>query len=171
MPKKFDPECACCTANRDASVPPGSQRIARMERSALYLDAGQQVVLAANTHISSVDEMHPKERELFEQDVDRARDAVTVVSGAAVVTVTASDSHLLVRLSPALLGEAEDVIGDVREALGYIREPVTDPLLKNWMKKGRCSTGRISSTRMSRMPSAHTWRRNLSRVMPIPKKR
>jgi hypothetical protein len=133
MPKKFDEDCAFCHAIRNESGFGGV--VAQLERAMLFRDEATFRVVA-HSHVATTEAMHPMEAQFFDQDVAKTIHAINQLSQtpAQITPHTGDHLHVTIQLSSA----AGFSTGDLREALGYSRERITDPLLKNWVDaKGR----------------------------------
>jgi len=133
--------------------------VADMERSVLRLQRNQRVrgycVLIAKKHHIEPFDMYPQERALFFEDMSRTAQAINTVFEPAKMNYEIMGNgvpHLHVHLVPRYLddpyphrrymGKNSDrlyldaadyarMVGDLREALGFIRQRVEDPLLIN----------------------------------------
>lgn len=139
--------------------------IADLERSRLMLCRNQYVkgycILYAKKAVREVHEMYEHERRLFFEDMVAAGAAIEKVFQPIKLNyqILGNDiPHLHVHIIPRYYGDPfpaqainpntdtvtfsnEDyanMVGDIREALGYIREIITDPLLVKFLdKQGR----------------------------------
>jgi hypothetical protein len=153
MVKKFDPDCPLCRAVRADGSPEVGLSVVTLKRSTLFLTDAGELMLTAQAHMASPDEMYPKERELFAADISQVTEALAAVSAAKAAAQPDEDGgHLHVRFAPALPGTPETIRGDVRQALGYMREPVSDPHLKDWLTPD----GRVTDWPSTRHPDSQS---------------
>ena len=153
------PMCASVKAAKDdVFVNDHGYVVAMLERSMLQLQRNQNVrgycVLIAHKHYTEPFQMYEGERRLFFEDMNRAAEAMQQVFGPDKMNYEMLGNnvpHLHVHLKPRYLGDraphgritsgADDprylsddeymqIVGDLREAMGMIRVPITDPLLK-----------------------------------------
>lgn len=98
-----------------------------------------RALVIAHREVTNLDAMRDAERERFEQDIAQAVDALRRVHAVddATPRLTGDDALL-----PRLCAIVDDVqvrvdvqtlVGDLREAMGMIRERVYDPLLKTFL--------------------------------------
>jgi diadenosine tetraphosphate (Ap4A) HIT family hydrolase len=134
--------------------------VAELERSVLRLGRNQWVrgycVLIARKHYTEPFQMRPQERQLFFEDMARAGEAVQKVFAPDKLNYELLGNavpHMHVHLTPRYLDdpaphrrirpneevehlsehEYRQLVGDLREALGFIRERVDDPILKPFL--------------------------------------
>jgi diadenosine tetraphosphate (Ap4A) HIT family hydrolase len=133
--------------------------VAELERGVLQLQKNQNIrgycLLIAKKHVTEPFQMHEQERRLFFEDMVNAAEAMQQVFQPAKMNYEMLGNmmpHLHVHLKPRYLDDAaphrripsnsknphllsgdeyQQIIGDVREALGFIRVRVDDPLLVN----------------------------------------
>jgi len=135
MPKKFDPDCPYCQAANEYAPSPLGLPVAVLERSQAVLGE-DSVYLIARSHLASLDDMRQGERDLFEAD----RDQLTAGLKITEFTVVGQDEdHYAERFAlPTTPDDPAAFVGDLREAMGHIRERVNDPLLvPNLDERGR----------------------------------
>lgn len=134
--------------------------IADLERSRLQLSRNQYVkgycILVAKKAVREPHEMYPPERALFFEDMVRTGAALENVFGAIKINYEIlgnSVPHLHVHIVPRYYGDpapntpidpttetvtlSDDtywqIVGDIREAMGFIRERVNTPLLGKYL--------------------------------------
>lgn len=154
-------DCSVCRARRsEAWVTEHYYKIAELERSWLVLMRNQYIkgycLLIANRHVCELHDMRPPERARFMEDMVRAGEALAKVFTPDKMNYELlgnSVPHLHAHLKPRYLGdpaphsrisheagellltdvEYRQRVGDIREALGLIREPITDPILLRYL--------------------------------------
>lgn len=125
---------------------PNGDVIAVMERSKFWLLADGRLALVANSRVSHTSAMHERERDLFEEDLWTALNAIKQVMEPDNTTPERDEDesveHLTIIIMPRnprrLSNELDAagraaLIGDLREAMGYIRERVTVPELVKYL--------------------------------------
>ncbi|QPC82419.1 DUF2087 domain-containing protein [Phototrophicus methaneseepsis] len=150
-------DCSMCQSIRsDAWEDQYSYKIADMQRGKLYLQRNQYVkgycLLIANRHYTEVHQMRPQEYSRFLEDMVKAGEALERVFQTDKMNYQILgniDPHVHVHIIPRYYGDEggnapmnpaakihllteeayRERVGDIREALGLIREPITDPII------------------------------------------
>lgn len=111
----------------------GGYAVADLNLTRLRLDKGGTCTLVAKRVINSIQPMHPRERDLFFADMLHAGHAIEQVGGAVTYLIQ-GEPQLHIVITPATpLSTHSTTVGDLREALGYIRQWVADPLLTSYL--------------------------------------
>lgn len=133
--------------------------VAELDRGVLQLQKNQNIrgycLLIARKHVTEPFQMHEHERRLFFEDMVKAAEAMQQVFQPAKMNYELLGNmmpHLHVHLKPRYLDDAaphgrippnsktprlltsdeyQQIIGDLREAMGFIRVRVDNPLLVN----------------------------------------
>jgi diadenosine tetraphosphate (Ap4A) HIT family hydrolase len=150
-------DCSMCQSVRsDAWEDQYSYKIADMQRGKLYLQRNQYVkgycLLIANRHYTELHDMRPQEYSRFLEDMVKVGAALEKVFSSDKMNYQILgniDPHVHAHIMPRYYGDdggnspinpvAQEVtltdaeykarVYDIREALGLIRKPITDPVL------------------------------------------
>jgi diadenosine tetraphosphate (Ap4A) HIT family hydrolase len=161
----------------DVLITEDGYTIADLERSRLQLKRNQYVrgycELVAKKSVREPHEMYPQESALFFEDMVRAGAALEKVFKPIKINYEILGNlvpHLHVHILPRYYGdpapgrpidpyaemvtrteeEYQQMVGDIREALGYIRERVNHPMLTNYLD----NQGRVLDWPSTKYPHA-----------------
>ncbi len=156
MPAKYDPNCDMCIEIRKTEQNDIGPRIVALERATLFIVQPLECILIARSHLPTLEAMREGERDLFNQNLQRAITAYSQVADAEIIhyDITQHAGHLYVRLTPHLPQrdlQAEKIntlVEDMREALGHLRVPLADPALQKYTDP----LGRVKDWPMLRYP-------------------
>jgi hypothetical protein len=149
MSAKNKSTCHLCDEIRKPTDNTVGQRIVALDRATLFIVHAAECILIARSHVSTPDEMRDGERTLFDANLTKSINAYQHVAHAESIQteMTHHMGHLYVRLQPIQPQHQleaiplQTLIGDLREALGYIRDAVTEPLLQKYIDAlGRIKT-------------------------------